>query len=587
MIRVAIAALGALAVQDPRPAPAAGAAVARVYDLARIAPRGQPDERRQVFLPGLHDPFDWDFDEPYFDVPSGDVEFALRILRSMFPQEFQYENRSVWSGPEGKLLVRGPASFHERIQRVLGAIEQASAGTELAFDLVDVSDPSVGAAPGGGTVVALAELEPWLARAAQAGRTRSWRMRVRPGEPAIFDLSREVPLVVDYDVEIAHQSFIHDPVVRIATLGTRVELRASSSGDGVFLALSLRRNEPVGEVRERRLEQAGLIVTEQGPQSRPSRDIFQSLEMGHGSLALNTLVPEGKALLVRSELDLSRSRKNEVLVIRRSGPAMDGVHTLQLEVDGPQLALVDVEALEPPRCRPSQPLDGSGYLPQALDIRLRSAVFGAALLPGKLQAGELWSQGGRGGERFESWPWTALVLPAGAQRGGALAPEELRSAWPVERRLAEVALSLTWGRAVVARLALPLRAGVGSAAVLGVESTLVFDSEVEVAQAAAADDPQIAVAFDGLLVWLTPTFTQAGDLALEVAALVHLQDGSVHPFATQGDHSKPLTLEQARFAHLFASDRLLFPAGQGPGRAILGDSGSGPDAIALAVEVRF
>jgi hypothetical protein len=586
MIRVALAALAALAVQDPRPAPAAGESVARVYDLARIAPRGQPGELAQVLLPALLEPFDWDFNEPYFDVPSGDVEFALRILRSMFPQEFQYENRSVWSGPEGRLLVRGPASFHERIQRVLGAIEQASAGTELAFDLVDLSDPSVGAAPGGGTVVALAELEPWLARAAQAGRTRSWRMRVRPGEPAILDLSREVPLVVDYDVEIAHQSFIHDPVVRIAAPGTRVELRASSSGDGIFLALSLRRSEALGEVRERRLEQAGLIVTEQGPQSRPSRDIFQSLEMGHGSLALNMLLPEGKALLVRSELLLSRSQKSEVLVIRRSGPPMDGVRTLQLEGDGPQLALVNVEALEPPRCRPSQPLADSGYLPRALDIRLRSAVFGAALLPGKLQAGELWSLGGRGGERFESWPWTALVLPA-AQRGGALAPEELRSAWPAERRTAEVALSLTRGRTVVARLALPLRAGVGSAAILGVESTLAFDFDVEVAQAAAADDPEIAVAFDGLLVWLTPTFSQAGDLALEVAALVHLQDGSVHPFATQGDLSKALTLEQARFAHLFASERLLFPAGGGPGRAILGDSGSGPDAIALAVEVRF
>ena len=585
MIHVAVAALAALAAQDPRPAPAAGDALARVYDLARIAPRGQPEERTQAFLPGLLDLSEWELD-PSFDAPGGDVEFVLRILRSMFPQEFQYENRSVWSGPGGKLLVRGPAAFHERIQRVLGAIEQASAGSELTFDWVDLSDPSVGAAPGGGTLVALAELEPWLARAAQAGRTRSSRMRVRPGEVAVLDLSREVPLLVDYDVEIAHASFIHDPVVRIAALGTRLELRASSSAEGLFLALSLRRNDPLGDVRERRLAQAGLIVSEQGPQSRPSRDVFQSLDLSHGSLALNTLLPEGKALLVRSELMLPRISRNEVLVIRRSGPASDGVRTLQIEGGGPQLALVNVEALEPPRCQPSRPAYLSGGLPLALDIRLHSEVFAAALLPGSLQGGELWNLGGRGGERFESWPWTALVVQP-SQPESALSPEQLRSTWPAERRMCEVALSLTRGGSVVARLALPLRAGVGSAAVLGVESTLVADADVEVAQSAAADDPKISVAFDGLLVWLTPSFTQAGDLALEVTTLVHLQEGGVLEVATQREHSEPLVLEQARYVHLFASERLLFPAGQVPGRAILGDSGRGPDAIALQVEVRF
>ena len=55
----------------------------------------------------------------------------------------------------------------------------------------------------------------------------------------MLDLSRDEPVVTDFDVEIAQGAAIQDPIVTVVSTGTRLSARAAPAEDGMFLALTI------------------------------------------------------------------------------------------------------------------------------------------------------------------------------------------------------------------------------------------------------------------------------------------------------------------------------------------------------------
>jgi hypothetical protein len=136
----------------------------------------------------------------------------------------------------------------------------------------------------------------------------------------------------------------------------------------------------------------------------------------------------------------------------------------------------------------------------------------------------------------------------------------------------------------IARWVLPLRAGTASCAVLGRESSEVGDYDVEVAQLAAAADPQMYFAFDGLALTLEPGIATSGDLTLDIGACAHVKRGDTREF----DPRVPTLgrMQQSTYDQLSTREKLVFAKGaNGPRRVVLGDAAGAPGSLTLEVEV--
>jgi len=129
-----------------------------------------------------------------------------------------------------------------------------------------------------------------------------------------------------------------------------------------------------------------------------------------------------------------------------------------------------------------------------------------------------------------------------------------------------------------------LRSGEPATLVLGAEDFELAEFDVEVAQSATIADPVMCVGFDGLLLWLKPSFAPSGDLAVELVARAHFRTGESRQFDLRVPGLGKL--DESAYDQLFAREKLVFRKADGaPRTLVIGDAGAGATKGSLALEV--
>jgi len=582
---------------DPQASSSAQAAESRleVYDLSSLAllAAGASEPLEVGILPAL------DLTPRYLERTRDDgapmsVDAVVELILNLYGEEFEREGRSLRLGANGRLVVRGPDDLHAKVRELLVFLDEAvNAPLALRIDFVRVP-PGV-ALPFEGARVREADAEAWLR--GQSGR-RSFRVDLRPDRISELDLSRDRPFLLDYDVEISSSSVAGDPIVPVASIGTRVQVRGVPAPGGLMLAFLMARSEQVGEGSASTLKMRSRVITEKGPLDFDVGGVLQSPDVLNGSLALDAFLPSGDALVIDMDLGLARQARREVVVLRAVGSA-PVLRTFPASAAGAGAAVrgvlvaSSVDFVDPPRCRTAGLLLDPRAVPKRLgqfpnygqeglllSARIdekRSVLVGAIVseLGGVMRRVELGRTVLYTPDRFAARD-AAAVGDDAARLARAL--DGLR---PESRLLdASVTVRAPGEGGPPARVRLPLRAGETCALALGIESFELQDVDVEVAQQAFTPDPVVMMVFEGLALWMHPMFGPSGDLLVDVSGGVSLRAGD--PEHVQVDSLNGELFSQTAHEHLFVRERLVFAADQaGPWRAVLGDAGG----LRLEVEI--
>ena len=559
--------------------------VLRVYDLAAARPLVNSSTGAVAVLPSLR--IHGSPDHPFGTLGEYDdeVDFLVEFVRDSFEAEFDSEGRELHALESGELVVRGPEHLHRGIEALLGSLSTALwSETELVVDLV--RDVELPAHWGGASLVDEADIGPLVDEAAEYGALERYRLSVGPGREAVIDVGRREVLLIDYDVEVSEGAHIRDPQVWDVQLGNRLGLRVAPGPGGLYLALALRRALPFGDVREEVFKLLSYVNLGEGhAESRAEELTFQCQDVAHRSLALSSFLPDGQALVVASELDGDGA---ELLVVRRAGPSLSAFLTAAGEQGAPEIRVIDQGAVHPPACASSLRDDFKSLpdvLPVGPDWYWRHDYFLGPVdrddVPLLDLIGEDLGQDEEGITLMDRWPW---VLVSGAPAGGSRAEDTVRALMP-DAGVVQVQLTLRGGGAggdVLARIGLPARTGVSSAAVLGIERQLMRDSDVEIAKYAAVEDPIVMPSFSGLIVDLEPRVDVRGGVSLDLMAFAARSvDGPREVEVAPGSRRE---LQQEATDQLLAKQVLRFPAaGAAEGRVLLGDAAG---SLVLEVSVR-
>ena len=573
--------------------------VLRVYDLSSVAAshEEEQDPFDVVLLPFLRLHYEMD-DDIYSEVEEGGgAEGLVDLITNLYGDEFDYEGRTIHLGAKGKLAVRGPEALHQRIDELISFFDQSiNAQVDLLVDVVRFA-PGAGAAVPAGSVIDAAEAESWLGGAAQGAERESYRVSLRSDRATVLDMTRNVAALVDYDVEIAQGSAIADPITGSAVLGTRLALRGAAGNDGLFLALSWRRGDETPGASSRELNSKLMIASadEQVTYVGASPTV-ENLQVAGRAAGLNTYLPDGKALVLHTDVGLSRYAVEEVIVLRVAGGGLAGQRTLAFDDRGVELVVADLGSLSPPRCVATGALLWPGYVPEHLSSRL----WRRTLLATQLWRGEedfhvdVLLEGVRylTEDRMGRWLVTRPDGSGGPPEAIAAEQRLLRSTFAAlqpDPGLVDLSFRLTRaggeGPAADIGARFPVRLGESCTVVLGIEELEVRDYDVEVAQYAATADPIVFHAFDGLALWARPERDPKGGMLIEVRGGGHLLLG--REALPLGIETMPF-VDQSDFAHLFVSERVRMQRGDdGRWRTVFGLAGGGgtSEPLQLVVEV--
>jgi hypothetical protein len=570
--------LAAVAQAEPQAPP-----ILRHYDLSTIAPATR-HEAQWTLLPSLlahlAESSNADWGEP-------DHDFAYTVLQYALVAEFDAAPGRFDGLGDGRVLVEAAPALQDALRRTVRSLEGVlDSRIELEVELWSGSAGSIESPPA--CIVPASQAADAVRKAlgGAAVRTAGWTLRLRVGEAGRVEAVQELPLLSEHDVEIAQGSFIADPVVSFLRIGTQLHLAAAPVGKALALAVGLSHTEPIGPRRQRSIVLGGLLANEKGPQDMATSAVIETIDVRHGSLALNSLVPADSALVLCSDLALGRSVGRQVVLLKPVGPLPPVAAVVEpTSPRAHRTVLWNRAAHLPPQCaswwdaagfdmtlRQASPLDN----PLQVVVGMHSGDYD--LLPQDLVANRL-----PGGEDawnvVDSGSWCAFVE---REHLSSSAPLNAMDALPAaDMRGVEVGYRLLGPSGnVVVQGRLPLRPGLPSLALTGVESQLLADDDVEVAQFAATHDPQTISDFEGLMLQLTPRWNESGDLTLETVALARLRQGEARLLPVDGKGL--VTLEQVDVWRTLAQEDLRFPRGQS-GRAALGPGGQG---LSLELEVR-
>jgi len=590
--------LALLAVSAAQSPPPGGnePSVVKVYDLASFLPGSPWHGQEEALFPYLglvpEEPETaW---EPGFG-----TDALIDLLHSLCSEDFDYEGREIRSDGNGRLIVKAPAALQAKTERYLAFLESVfGATTELVIDSMETPEGTPeSSAP---AMMPIAEADKLLARAGKGG-ARTWRLQLHAGRTGCLELSRTARMVTDYNVEIAQAAGIADPIVADIAVGTRILARAAPAAGGMWLGLIVRRGEPLSDVRDRDLELANSITTQERVMYPEIVRVSQNVDVLNRSLALSTYLPEGKALAIQSAVSVGGKRHSETLVLRRGAGALPIFQRASLDAKASardaEVLCVNAQSAEPPRLEIwSADAMSGGDLPQAWrrigisdsEPRLKSGFAPASLdlirelLTSNDNRLELHDVG------------SSLFLSRSRDFGdknappppGADASLDLLSKLTPPARVAQVVVRLrrAGGGAELARCSLPLRSGEPATLVLGAEDFELAEFDVEVAQSATIADPVMCVGFDGLLLWLKPSFAPSGDLAVELVARAHFRTGESRQFDLRVPGLGKL--DESAYDQLFAREKLVFRKADGaPRTLVIGDAGAGATKGSLALEV--
>jgi len=574
--------------------------VLEVYDLTTALPGAMHRGTVETLLPFLGGN-DRSGGEDADGMDGSDV--VIDLLRSIGRDEFDYEDRSIHLESNGRLIVQAPPALQARTKSFLAFLESVfSTSLELRIDAVELPDAAASEAIP--ALLSPADADKLLARGGKGG-VQSWRLRVRAGDTAGLDLTRNLNMVTDYDIEIAQASAVADPIVEDVAVGTRLFARAAPSAGGTWLSLILRRGDPLGGVVDRQIPVAGQVTTQERIQSQEVASAYQSIEVLNRSLAIDTYLPENRVLAIQSSILAGQKSRAEVLLVRRASGSLPIFKQITLEkASGDErpagkLLFLNSESIVPPRCSLEAPVVPSAFMPRAWPMMRRReggnelGIWAAfAEEPNDVLRDLI---GGNDGELEirNVGPCLLLTRQNGSDRRDApLLPAregsgpDILERYAPPARLAQVTIVLrrSGTAAPVARCSLPVRFGESGCMVLATEAIELADYDVEVAQSSSVADSAMRIAFDGIVVRARPTLALSGDLVVDVVARAHVRNGPSREFDL--GVSGLGTLDESTHDQLFARENLVFGKAEGaPKRFVLGDAAEGSTTGSLSFEI--
>jgi len=429
------------------------------------------------------------------------------VRRAVGDARFEAAGRSVVA-VRGGLLVRQTPENHERVRRVLALLESAaSRRVEVEILLLELAPGATGKI----AAVLSSEERSALLRDAAVKALGSFTASGPFGARLALGTQRETRILADYDVEIAEDASIADPVVELVRDGLSASVRVLPCGGG---ALDVEATAEIAALDDP-IRSLALDAPRLGRVDLPADTCARA--------AGTAVVPAGGSLALVARGTAGRTGASLAVIVtpRAVGPdlaplrdAQDGATEARVVELGP--------ALYPPRAFQSLPARGvawidrstlfEGRFSEASDGRVDTNGFEVGEgIPQELGAGQ-----GDDSSFVAPLPGRrALLLGDGdaAQRTASVVDALLEARrGTIEVTLALVTVPAGAERAVDAGALLaaaraeredgayfvvPIVPGDRAAVVLGRESAFVSDYDVEVAQKAQIADPQIAFAFTG------------------------------------------------------------------------------------------
>jgi len=483
------------------------------------------------------------------------------------------------------LAVLAPEAVQEQVRAVLEALRQALAGTIVVrVDLLALGEGSpVDLVPS--SVLSDDEASKLVTGLVGRGaQQRTFQLELSAGRTAWLDARRRVPFLFDYDVEIAQGAVVFDPIVPDLYDGVRIGLRGVPVNGGLALSAVLQACELVGKIPTRELSVRGML-NRVPPNSTPNSgagDVLsstlvdgpralqtpQALVCG---LALDTVLPDGKALALTLEADLGPAHTREVVILRRLGGSMAPYVARPIPRTNRTLIALNAEIFRTPSLASAMlEADDHGH-PQAQVAANFDAEAPSFLLEWVKVRFSVWRRFG---------PWLLIVTDPAWDREAGTELERLVQSRRSSTRLVQLSVDLRAGGRETpfpVRARLPVVAGTSVGLVLGRGFTFVSDYDVEVAQGAAVPDPWVDCLFEGLAMALVvdPTLCEASGIA-------QVLDGPPALFDPDYELMGPLDRPEPRLLRF--DERLNLPEGP-TARARIGVSADRPEQQGLTVEL--
>lgn len=576
----------------PRAAADAAESELRAYDLAAFEVRVDRAESRP-FVPYTRL---WWADEYKEEDECLGADRLTELVGELFGDEFEYEERGLWIDERGRLVVRGPAALQAEVQRTLAFLESVLAvQLELRVDRIVLDSARAALVKQHGVVTAQVASE-LRALSGPGVQHESHVLRVHPGQTARAQRFREHAVILDYDVEIAQGACISDPIATSVPVGVDLALHAAPANGGIALALLAQVAEADERPRARKHGSQGYAAGESFAERVEAPEMAQSVDLRAYSLACNSFLPDGAALVFRADARLGANAASEaitelIVVERVSG---DLPRLARFETGGTpvrRLELLNAELFAPPRCEAIGHFfnESRSSYGQYMFVQDGGGWFGGLLRAGDHdEVAEMLSEVGSSAlELWSDGPWIlGLDDPDLAEEMRAAGVEPV----PLEADIAMLSeasvplrLDLALRRGGVAepvvRFVLPVRAGEDCAVSMGREWVETYDFDVEVAQRAATPDPMALIAFDGLFLRVRTSVGVAGGLVIELTGEARLLSRSER-FELGGGLIE--SVDESDYDVLVVSERVLLapePAAAEPLR--IGD----PERLALELRV--
>ncbi len=545
------------------------------YDLRAVIPSfDQSWSWSQALLPSLADP-----EQSLPAVVLSELhhsegpESILDLLVQALGEELHYEGRSIQIERDDQLLILAPQSVQAKVQEVLKLLETAfSSAVVVELDWFGFPDSGI---PLERSVITQEEAKRFVDAAVARGSAHlTQTFLLSPGRTAAIESVRVVPVLLDYDVEIAQGSFIHDPIVRDIRHGFRAFLRGTTVPGGAQLSVLWLQEELVNDVKERPVTLHGAVGNEQrggfelieGPKSLQTASV-----MSH-ALAFDTFLPDGKAVVASSEVEVQGTTFRQVLVLRRAGGVQTSFAKIPLSNSGRALFVLNGELFGAPQFAISSGPAVDDEWPHPYVIaELRSEI--SPFLQDALARLSDWRTVG---------PWI-LVLSDQSWDGPASSDlERLVTAMKPPIELVELSGDcLAPNGTTPARFSLPALVGRSVGVVCGVTSQVIFDYDVEVAQNASVADPRLRPTFQGLCLGMEVSKAGATKAwVVRAQGTASFLGGAIPSIAPQGPFIG--TIELPREERLSIDEHMILPISApetnlriGPRSRVEGEASSG------------
>lgn len=504
------------------PAGAEAESVLQIYDLRPLVPRFDGEStwsHSLMFPPGVR-PDEREALSPSDLYVDGEPEVIVDLLTQVLGDDLRYEGREISLNDNAHLLVLAPESVQVQVRNTLAALAAALGGTvELTVDVVEFDGAASELWPQKNVIPANAAELLINGAIGRGASHHEFRLSLSAGCTAAIDQMRRFPILFDYDVEIAQGSFVHDPIWADIEEGLRVFARGVPVGGGLALSLVFQAAEMIGDVQERPIVCRGAVGTEElkGVVMADGPSVVQAVDVFHRSVALNTFLPRGSALVLASQASLGGHERTQMVVIRQTGGALSSYSSHPLPGSTRTLVVANSEALNLPMLGTSE--HSSEYYPESTH----------PLLTAELDAEPSlflfdWVK-----YRFRVWrrlgPWAVMITDPSWDQGAAAELNLLLANWKPDTSVVDVDVKLIAQGAseqIPVRWSLPVRPGTECGLVCGISSQALWDYDVEVAQMSACVDPVIAQLFDGLLLSVRP-FATASGRTLDARGLAQLK----------------------------------------------------------------